>query len=144
MQLKGLERVKKIYFIGIGGVSMSALAKFLSTCGYQVSGSDATRGEETENLAFYGVKVFIGAVCDREELSQSDLIVYTDAIPDTHSELVRARELEKLGKRVLARPQLLSLVCEGFEHSIAIAGSHGKTTCTSMCAHVLKKSDLNQ
>lgn len=142
MQLKGLERVKKIYFIGIGGVSMSALAKFLSTCGYQVSGSDATRGEETENLAFYGVKVFIGAECDRAELAQSDLIVYTDAIPDTHSELVRARELEKLGKRVLARPQLLSLVSEGFEHSIAIAGSHGKTTCTSICAHVLKATGV--
>lgn len=114
---------------------MSALAKFLSTCGYTVSGSDGSRGEETENLAFYGVKVYIGVDGSRSALAEADLVVYTDAIAETHDELSFAR---KSGKRVLARGDLLQLVCENFPHSIAIAGSHGKTTCTSMCTHILK------
>ncbi|MBQ8685215.1 MAG: UDP-N-acetylmuramate--L-alanine ligase [Clostridia bacterium] len=135
MRLKGLKNIDRIYFIGIGGISMSALAKFLSTCGYTVSGSDGSRGEETENLAFYGVKVYIGVDGSRSALAEADLVVYTDAIAETHDELSFAR---KSGKRVLARGDLLQLVCENFPHSIAIAGSHGKTTCTSMCTHILK------
>ena len=114
---------------------MSALAKFLSTRGYNVSGSDGTRGEETEKLAFYGVKVFIGEDGNRTELLCADLIVYTDAIPTDHIELTRAREE---GKRTLSRAELLEIVCKDFPHVISIAGSHGKTTCTSMCAHVLR------
>lgn len=134
MRLKGLKE-KKLYFIGIGGVSMSALAKFLSTRGYMVAGSDGIRGEETESLAFYGVKVYIGEDSEREELANADAVVYTDAISDEHIELQKA---QTLGKKTLKRAELLSIICENFPYVIAVAGSHGKTTCTSMCAHILK------
>ncbi len=114
---------------------MSALAKFLSTCGYEVSGSDALRGEETEALAFYGVHVSIGVDVERKQLQEADAVVYTDAIPAEHEELVKAKEL---GKKMYSRAQLLSKISQEFPHVISVAGSHGKTTCTSMCAHVLK------
>ncbi len=114
---------------------MSALAKFLSTQGYEVSGSDAMRGEETENLAFYGIKVFIGADGEREELKRADMVVYTDAIAEDHAERKRA---DACKKRILSRADLLAIVCDNFQGVVAIAGSHGKTTCTSMCAHILK------
>lgn len=135
MRIRGLEKAKKIYFIGIGGISMSALAKFLSTCGYQVSGSDGVRGEETESLAFYGVRVYIGADGERKELKEADAVVFTDAVPIDHLEFSAA---EKLEKKVYSRAELLRMIGEEFSNVIAVAGSHGKTTCTSMCAHVLK------
>ena len=130
MILKGLENIGKVYFIGIGGISMSALAKYLSVCGYSVSGSDGVRGEETENL---------GADGERAELCGADTVVYTDAIPADHVELAKAVELNK---RLLSRAELLRIVCENFPRVIAVAGSHGKTTCTSMCAHVLKTAQV--
>ncbi len=114
---------------------MSALAKYLSTQGYAVSGSDAVRGEETENLAFYGVKTYIGVDGVREALLQADAVVYTDAISPTHEEWKSAYTR---GKRMIARADLLAIVSDNFKHVLAVAGSHGKTTCTSMCAHALK------
>ena len=135
MFLKGLEGIKSLYFIGIGGISMSALAKYLSTQGYSVSGSDAIRGEETENLAFYGIKTFIGADGNRKALREADAVVYTDAIAETHEE--RKSALLQ-GKRMIPRAELLATVAKNFPRVIAVAGSHGKTTCTSMCAHALK------
>ncbi len=118
---------------------MSALAKFFASHGYTVSGSDGVRGEETENLAFYGVKVYIGVDAERTELRTADLIVYTDAIPETHAEMVQAK---KLKKRCFSRAELLSAVSDGFDSVVAVAGSHGKTTCTSMCAHILRAVDV--
>lgn len=135
MRLKGFENIEKIYFIGIGGISMSALAKFFSVNGFHVCGSDGAKGEETENLAFYGVKVYIGVDGERAEIRNADLIVYTDAIQTTNAELIQAR---KLKKKVYSRADLLEKLCAVFPHVIAVAGSHGKTTCTSMCAHILK------
>lgn len=114
---------------------MSALAKFLAVCGYNVSGSDKNRSEETDSLAFYGVKVFIGEEGGRKELLSADRVVYTDAVSKEHVELSTAYEKKK---KVCSRAEFLGLLCGEFENVIAIAGSHGKTTCTSMCAHVLK------
>lgn len=139
MRLKGLEEIKRIYFIGIGGISMSALAKFLSVQGYEVSGSDAVRGEETESLAFYGVKVSIGVDARRTDLQKADLVVYTDAVPFSHEELAYARAQNK---RIYSRAELLGLLCRSFERVLAVAGSHGKTTCMSMCAHILKATGV--
>lgn len=139
MFLKGLKGIEKLYFIGIGGVSMSSLAKYLSTCGYAVFGSDARKGEETDGLAFYGVKTFIGVDGERKELVEADAVVYTDAIPLDHAELKKARELDK---KILSRGELLKLVCDSFPHVISVAGSHGKTTCTSICAHILKSTGV--
>lgn len=135
MRLIERKDIKKVYFIGIGGVSMSALAKWMSVNGFSVSGSDGIRNEETEKLPFYGIKVFIGIDGERRELSEADLVVYTDAIPLEHKEFSRAKEL---AKPILSRAELLGEISQNFLHTIAVAGSHGKTTCTSMCAHIFK------
>lgn len=114
---------------------MSALAKFLSVSGYQVSGSDAVKNEESETLAFYGIKTYIGEVGDRQELLEADDVVYTDAISSENVELQTAKKLQK---NIYSRAELLEIVAKEFPNVLAVAGSHGKTTCTSICAHVLK------
>ena len=139
MRLKGFERTETFYFIGIGGVSMSALAKFFSVQGYKVFGSDGVKSEQTEMLAFYGIRAFLGEDGEREELKRADVVVYTDAIPVSHAELITAKKMQK---RLLSRAELLSQVGDCFKSVIAVAGSHGKTTCTSMCAHVLKTANV--
>lgn len=135
MRLKGLKSVEKIYFIGIGGISMSALACFLFDCGYSVSGSDAARSEQTEKLSAQGIPVFVGADENRAELAVAELVVYTDAIPMEHAELRKAKTLQK---QIVSRAELLAIICQEFPNVLAVAGSHGKTTCTSMCAHVFR------
>ncbi len=118
---------------------MSALAKFLSINGYRVSGSDGVRSEQTEALAFYGINVFIGIDEDRAELLNADAVVYTDAVSSCHDELKRARRLKK---RLFSRAELLEMLCKQFSKVAAVSGSHGKTTCTSMCAHILKSANV--
>ncbi len=136
MWLNGFGETKNFYFIGIGGVSMSSLAKLLRRCGYGVAGSDLFEGEETQRLKELGVPVLIGV---REDVSPlliaADAVVYTDAIPTADKELTYARNA---GKQIMSRAELLRLVCTQFSSVTAVAGSHGKTTCTAMCAHVLK------
>lgn len=114
---------------------MSALAKLLFTFGYKVSGSDALAGEQTEALRRLGIKVYIGVDGMRAELCEADVVVYTDAISEGNQELLMAYRLDKT---VYSRAELLGIICEGFSNVITVAGSHGKTTCTAMCAHVLK------
>jgi UDP-N-acetylmuramate--alanine ligase len=116
---------------------MSALAKFISVQGYHVAGSDGVRSNITEQLAFYGIKVYIGEAEEREEISLADVIVYTDAIPPHHVELSTAKRLQK---RLISRGEFLAIISKQFTHILTVAGSHGKTTCTSMCAHILKEA----
>ena len=139
MRLKFLEKSKKVYFIGIGGISMSALAKYLSVCGYEVSGSDACKNEQTETLAFYGIKAYFGVDGNREDLQNADVVVYTDAIAEDNTELQTAKQR---GKQIYSRADFLSAVCKEFPTVLSVAGSHGKTTCTSICAHVLKSCEV--
>jgi len=137
MWLDGLGKTGKVYFIGIGGVSMSALAKLLRCTGYQVSGSDAVCSETVETLQRSGIFVrvgkFEGEAC--EALKNAEIVVYTDAVSKTDGELAYARTAKKI---LLKRGELLALVSQKFSFLTAVAGSHGKTTCTAMCAHVLK------
>ncbi len=114
---------------------MSALAKFLSVQGYEVSGSDNVKSEQTDGLAFYGIKVFVGVEENRENLLGADVVVYTDAIPSDHAELQTAKRLKK---PIYGRAELLGILCENFSKVVAVAGSHGKTTCTAMCSHICK------
>lgn len=114
---------------------MSALAKLVKTFGYEVSGSDGVRNEETENLAFYGVCVRIGINEEDPRLLGADVVVYTDAIPKEHKELQKAIALKK---RLYTRGEFLAIIARGYEKVITVAGSHGKTTCTSICAHIFK------
>ncbi len=114
---------------------MSALAKLLSTRGFLVSGSDIHKNEQTDSLAFYGVKTYLGEEENRKELLESDSVVYTDAISQENKELQRAIQLQK---RLFSRAELLQAISGYFSNVIAVAGSHGKTTCSSMCAHILR------
>lgn len=114
---------------------MSALAKYLVVSGYNVSGSDMMKGEQTDSLAFYGIKVYVGEDGSRKELIGADVVVYTDAVSAQNVELKTARACNKI---VYSRAELLSILADEFAMVIAVGGSHGKTTCTSMCAHILK------
>ena len=118
---------------------MSSLAKFLSVCNYTVCGSDGQKSEMLDSLAFFGIKTRLGIEAENEDLRSSDVVVYTDAIPAEHAELREARRLKKI---LLSRGELLGVLYKEFDQVIAVAGSHGKTTCTSMCAHVLKQTNV--
>lgn len=123
----------KIYFIGIGGVSMSGLALFLKRRGFSVSGSDISANEYTAGLEKEGIKVYF----DRECLNagEADAVIYNSAISETNGELTSAR---RYGIPTYGRAELLSYVADCFENVIGIAGCHGKTTAAAMCVHVLQ------
>lgn len=114
---------------------MSALAKLVFYRGYTISGYDETRSEQTEELSALGIPVKIGDGEDKA-LEKADAVVYSDAIKENDERLVYAK---KTGKAIYGRMQLLHDISKRFDEVIAVAGSHGKTTCTAMCAHVLKR-----
>ena len=123
---------RNIYFIGIGGISMSGLAMHLVSCGFSVSGSDRSESEITANLRRAGLEVTTSL--SPERACGADVVVYTSAIAETHEELSAAREA---GVETIERADLLHLVASDYEHVVGVAGCHGKTTATAMCAHVL-------
>lgn len=129
----------QIYFIGIGGISMSGLAEILLTEGFQVSGSDRAPSELTRMLEKRGVKVFYG---QREEnlTGEIDLVVYTAAIKNDNPELVAAKNL---GIPTLTRAELLGQMMKNYKMPIAISGTHGKTTTTSMISQILLSADTD-
>lgn len=122
-----------IYFVGIGGISMSGLAEILLSEGFRVSGSDRAPSPLTRMLEEQGAAVFYG---QREEniTSDLDLIVYTSAIRPDNPELVAAAGLHI---PTLTRAQLLGQMMKNYEVPIAISGTHGKTTTTSMISEIL-------
>ena len=130
---------KHVYMIGIGGISMSGIAEILVNYGYTVSGSDMTENEMVRHLEEEGIKVNIGQVS--ENITKDiDLVVYTAAIKDTNPELVKAREL---GIKCVERGVFLGELTENFKDCIGVAGTHGKTTTSSMvsCVFVEAKTD---
>ncbi len=120
-----------IHFIGIGGVSMSSLALMLKEKGKIVSGSDSTESSNIIMLKKNGIDVFIGHNAINAKNAQ--LIVYTAAIPDTNPELVYAKENNI---PTMERAVLLGALMSSYKHSIAVSGTHGKTTTTSMISSV--------
>ena len=128
---------KNIYFIGIGGIGMSALARFYKFQGCNVSGYDRTPSELTGKLEEEGIAVHYE---DRPDLipdSVADtLVVYTPAVPDDLQELCYAREH---GYRVIKRSKTLGELTRG-QICLAVAGSHGKTTTSTLIAHILQQS----
>ncbi len=113
---------------------MSGLAKLLLTFSLKVSGSDLARNSFTDELVQMGASVFTGEDGERRELLNADVVIYTDAISLENAELLTAKRLKK---RLYSRGEFLSLVAKRFSTVITVAGSHGKTTCTAMCAHIL-------
>ena len=115
---------KNVYIIGIGGVSMSAIAKLLIHYGYNVSGSDNQMTDYSSNLK---VNITIGA--NPDNIDNTDIVIYTSSIPSDHPELVRAKELNKI---IYSRPQFMGLLSSYYKNVICIAGTHGKSTTTGM------------
>ena len=129
---------KKIHFIGIGGISMSALAKFTIKEGVSVSGSDEKLSALTEELQKMGAKIF--GCHDAGNLAEDvDLVIYSPAISKENPEL---EEAKRRGVEILNRRDFLARVSGLFEFNIAISGSHGKTTTTAMLAHVFNSVDV--
>ncbi len=132
---RGIDKLRSVYFIGIGGIGMSAIARFFRAGGVQVSGYDKTPTALTRELEASGI-----AVHYEENLAlapkEAGLVVYTPAVPATHQELVYYREN---GYNVVKRSDVLQLITES-SFNVCIAGTHGKTTITSMTAHILRDS----
>lgn len=127
----------RIHFIGIGGIGMSGLARILHTWGYRVSGSDAAANDQTAAMARDGVNIAIGHTMS-EEASQADLVVISAAVSGGNPELVAA---EQAGTSVIKRAELLGLLANG-RRSIAVSGSHGKSTTAGMIVSAL--TDLGE
>ena len=125
---------KGVYFVGIGGVSMSALAQLLHAQGIPVRGCDVRENHFTRKLRALGIPVVIGTDAPREET-----IVYTEAA-DAHAALLRRAEEE--GKTVLSRAAFLGLLARTFPHVLSVAGCHGKTSSTAMLAHIFLQAGL--
>ena len=129
---------KQIHFIGIGGASMSGLAKYCMTKGFSVSGSDKTVSNETKKLAALGAKVFKGHVA--ENVKNARLVVYSSAVSADNPELVFAK---KHGLPVLKRSELLGEILSLHGRTVAVSGSHGKSTTTAMIAEILIAAKFN-
>ncbi len=130
--LSNLSSNAYIHMVGIGGISMSALAHMLKYFGYRISGSDRCETEITKKLTAASIDVAIGH--SASNITKPDLVCYTAAIPMNNPELVKARSL---GIPVMERAELLGQLMKRYQYPIAISGTHGKTTTTSMLSLVL-------
>jgi UDP-N-acetylmuramate--alanine ligase len=130
--------VDRIHFVGIGGISMSGLAAMCLAQGKEVSGSDRSDSPLLDELRKQGARIFIGH--SRENVSPvAQLVVYSAAVPDDNPELVYAREK---GIALLTRAEFLGLVTRRYS-TIAVAGTHGKTTTSAMLTKVMKDGGLD-
>ena len=127
-----LDTIKKIHFIGIGGIGLSAIAQLMKERGKEISGSDLSPSLMTGKMEELGVKICIGQ--SEENISPDmDLIIYTTAVPEDNPELKKARELNI---RTITYPESLGLVFND-KFGIAVCGTHGKSSTTSMAGLLL-------
>jgi len=129
----------RLHFIGIGGISMSGLAEVLLDEGFAVSGSDRAASALTDHLKGLGADIFIGQKAENIP-EDADAVVYTAAIKADNPELAEA---VRRGLPLLTRAELLGELMANYPDSIAVAGTHGKTTTTSMLAHILLAADAD-
>ncbi len=130
-------RVRHVHFIGVGGIGMSGLAEILRTLEFDVSGSDLREGENTRALARLGVRIDVGHRA--ENVRRADVIVYSSAIDPQNPEIVEARAN---GVPIISRAEMLAELMR-VKYGVAIAGSHGKTTTTSLVATILRAAGLD-
>lgn len=133
--MKKVGDIQAVYFIGIGGIGMSALARYFRSLGKRVSGYDRTETELTKKLEEEGIAIHYEERLDLID-KDADIVVYTPAIPEEHKELVYYREN---GYELLKRSDVLGIITAS-SFNICIAGTHGKTTTTTMVAHILRDS----
>src|SRR6187397_1335613 len=125
----------EVYFIGIGGIGMSAVARYFHSKGVKVSGYDKTPTTLTKEMESTGISIHYEENIERIP-KDPQLVVYTPAVPGDHKEL---QYYQQQGKKVLKRIDVLQLITES-SFNICIAGTHGKTTITTMVAHLLRDS----
>jgi len=129
--------VKHIHFVGVGGSGMSGIAEVLSNLGYEISGSDLADNVTTRRLAALGIKTYVGHAA--ENVTGADAVVTSTAVQSDNPEVIRAREMKiPIVPRALMLAELMRL-----KQGIAIAGTHGKTTTTSLVASVLAEAGLD-
>lgn len=132
-----MRRIRRIHFVGIGGSGMSGIAEVLLNQGYQISGSDLKEGATTRRLVSMGATVFIGH--QRRNIEDADVIVVSSAVNEQNPEVVAAREARI---PVVPRAEMLAELMR-YRHGIAIAGTHGKTTTTSLIASILGEAGFD-
>lgn len=130
-------RVRHVHFIGVGGIGMSGLAEILRTLEFDVSGSDMKKGENTGRLERLGVKILIGHRA--ENVEGADVVVFSSAIRPENPEMLEAHAR---GMPVIPRAEMLAELMR-VKYGVAIAGSHGKTTTTSLVATVLRAAGFD-
>ncbi len=131
-------KYKNVFFIGIGGISMSALAELMLHKGYNVYGSDKNRSINTDKLEKNGATVYFEH--DKDHIKDMDLVIYTDAISLDNVELKQAIK-DKVD--LVDRATFLGAIMKNYNSSIAVSGTHGKTTTTSMITEIIKDESIN-
>ncbi|MDQ3907924.1 MAG: Mur ligase domain-containing protein, partial [Acidobacteriota bacterium] len=131
-------RIQHVHLVGIGGIGMSGIAEVLCNLGFRVSGSDLKRSAVTDRLVGLGVEFREGHRA--ENVGDAQVVVRSTAVREDNPELVAARELLV---PVIPRAEMLAELMRLKPHSVAVAGSHGKTTTTSMVATVLGRAELD-
>ena len=132
-----LSNIKRIHFIGIGGVGMVGIAEMLINQGFNISGSDLVKNKNTSRLHSLGAKIFIGH--NEKNVRDADVVVYSSAVSQSNPEMKAAKSSNTT---LIPRAEMLSSLMRGFQ-SIAVAGSHGKTTTTSLIADIFIRAKLD-
>jgi len=132
-----MRRIHKVHFVGIGGAGMSGIAEVMNTLGYEVSGSDLASNTVIDELKSSGVKVYPSHSV--ANVNDVDVVVTSTAIDSNNVEVVAAKENHI---PVVPRAEMLAELMR-FSHGIAVAGTHGKTTTTSLVTSVLAEADLD-
>jgi UDP-N-acetylmuramate--alanine ligase len=135
--IRRMRRIHRVHFVGIGGSGMSGIAEVMLSLGYAVQGSDLKANEQTRRLEKQGATVFIGHAA--ENIESADAVVVSSAVDETNTEVAAARERLM---PVVPRAEMLAELMR-FRYSIAVAGTHGKTTTTSLVASVLAEGGLD-
>ena len=139
-----IHNFKRIHFIGIGGVGMCPLAQMLIESGYKISGSDCSESANVKMLRNIGAKIYIGQdgknLLNSDGTPSCDAVVYSTAIPKTNPEMVKANELKI---PILHRSDINAFFVNAKNKGIAVAGSHGKTTTTSMIGFILHEAGID-
>ncbi|MCM1246022.1 MAG: UDP-N-acetylmuramate--L-alanine ligase [Roseburia sp.] len=127
------------YFIGIGGISMSGFAELLQTMGFTVRGSDRTKSKITKHLEELGIKI-VYEQTGKNITQDIDFVVYTAAIAEDNPEFVRAKEL---GLPMMERADMVGQVMKNYPTAVAVSGTHGKTSTTSIASHILLAAGMD-
>lgn len=133
-----LQNIRHIHLVGIGGIMMSGIAEILFKRAFIVTGSDRSNSDMTDHLTKLGVNISIGHF--EENVVGADLVVYSSAVPDDNVEMIKANQMNI---PIVSRAEMIGILMPEYNTSVAIAGAHGKTTCTSMVSTILNSSEFD-